>query len=104
MFCFLSHRWSLPNPEYYTLRYADGPQLYVTEQVSTGWPRAGHALLASDLPRRWHSLASYCAGGSNSLFKELPFRQHGAPAGSMVAEVAFASRPRALEENLRISL
>lgn len=27
-------RWSLPNPEYYTLRYADGPQLYITEQVS----------------------------------------------------------------------
>ncbi|OBS81354.1 hypothetical protein A6R68_20456 [Neotoma lepida] len=25
--------WSLPNPEYYTLRYADGPQLYVTEQT-----------------------------------------------------------------------
>uniref|UniRef100_A0A8B9T5J8 Engulfment and cell motility 2 n=1 Tax=Anas platyrhynchos TaxID=8839 RepID=A0A8B9T5J8_ANAPL len=25
--------WSLPNPEYYTLRYADGPQLYITEQV-----------------------------------------------------------------------
>eukprot|EP00069_Balaena_mysticetus_P009514 bmy_06244T0 len=24
--------WSLPNPEYYTLRYADGPQLYITEQ------------------------------------------------------------------------
>uniref|UniRef100_A0A8C0R1C1 Engulfment and cell motility 2 n=1 Tax=Canis lupus dingo TaxID=286419 RepID=A0A8C0R1C1_CANLU len=33
MVCFL-HRWSLPNPEYYTLRYADGPQLYITEQVS----------------------------------------------------------------------
>ena len=33
---FLLHRWSLPNPEYYTLRYADGPQLYITEQVSTG--------------------------------------------------------------------
>ena len=32
----LLHRWSLPNPEYYTLRYADGPQLYITEQVSTG--------------------------------------------------------------------
>uniref|UniRef100_A0A8B9T5F1 Engulfment and cell motility 2 n=1 Tax=Anas platyrhynchos TaxID=8839 RepID=A0A8B9T5F1_ANAPL len=29
-----SSRWSLPNPEYYTLRYADGPQLYITEQVS----------------------------------------------------------------------
>lgn len=29
-----SARWSLPNPEYYTLRYADGPQLYITEQVS----------------------------------------------------------------------
>uniref|UniRef100_A0A8C0JGF8 Engulfment and cell motility 2 n=1 Tax=Chelonoidis abingdonii TaxID=106734 RepID=A0A8C0JGF8_CHEAB len=29
-------RWSLPNPEYYTLRYADGPQLYITEQVITG--------------------------------------------------------------------
>ncbi|KAM7149915.1 uncharacterized protein RBU57_012923 isoform 1-T1 [Macrochelys suwanniensis] len=26
-------RWSLPNPEYYTLRYADGPQLYITEQT-----------------------------------------------------------------------
>lgn len=26
-------RWSLPNPEYYTLRYADGPQFYITEQV-----------------------------------------------------------------------
>ncbi|KAK2529230.1 Elmo2 [Columba livia] len=25
--------WSLPNPEYYTLRYADGPQLYITEQT-----------------------------------------------------------------------
>ncbi|KAM3838601.1 engulfment and cell motility protein 2 isoform 4-T4 [Vipera latastei] len=25
--------WSLPNPEYYTLRYADGAQLYVTEQT-----------------------------------------------------------------------
>nr|XP_028591564.1 engulfment and cell motility protein 2 isoform X3 [Podarcis muralis] len=24
--------WSLPNPEYYTLRYADGAQLYITEQ------------------------------------------------------------------------
>lgn len=36
VYCFLSHRWSLPNPEYYTLRYADGPQLYVTEQASTG--------------------------------------------------------------------
>lgn len=35
MVCFL-HRWSLPNPEYYTLRYADGPQLYITEQVSAG--------------------------------------------------------------------
>lgn len=33
---FLSPRWSLPNPEYYTLRYADGPQLYITEQVSDG--------------------------------------------------------------------
>lgn len=33
---FLLRRWSLPNPEYYTLRYADGPQLYITEQVSTG--------------------------------------------------------------------
>lgn len=31
---FLLCRWSLPNPEYYTLRYADGPQLYITEQVS----------------------------------------------------------------------
>uniref|UniRef100_A0A8C2T4R1 Engulfment and cell motility 2 n=1 Tax=Coturnix japonica TaxID=93934 RepID=A0A8C2T4R1_COTJA len=29
-----SAEWSLPNPEYYTLRYADGPQLYITEQVS----------------------------------------------------------------------
>uniref|UniRef100_A0A669NZE5 Engulfment and cell motility 2 n=1 Tax=Phasianus colchicus TaxID=9054 RepID=A0A669NZE5_PHACC len=26
--------WSLPNPEYYTLRYADGPQLYITETQS----------------------------------------------------------------------
>ncbi|XP_077785623.1 engulfment and cell motility protein 2 isoform X5 [Podarcis muralis] len=25
--------WSLPNPEYYTLRYADGAQLYITEQT-----------------------------------------------------------------------
>ncbi|XP_066479570.1 engulfment and cell motility protein 2 isoform X4 [Tiliqua scincoides] len=25
--------WSLPNPECYTLRYADGPQLYITEQT-----------------------------------------------------------------------
>ncbi|XP_048354109.1 engulfment and cell motility protein 2 isoform X1 [Sphaerodactylus townsendi] len=25
--------WSLPNPEFYTLRYADGPQLYITEQT-----------------------------------------------------------------------
>ncbi|XP_063152842.1 engulfment and cell motility protein 2 isoform X2 [Candoia aspera] len=25
--------WSLPNPEYYTLRYADGVQLYITEQT-----------------------------------------------------------------------
>ncbi|XP_030319258.1 engulfment and cell motility protein 2 isoform X2 [Calypte anna] len=25
--------WSLTNPEYYTLRYADGPQLYITEQT-----------------------------------------------------------------------
>nr|XP_020662676.1 engulfment and cell motility protein 2 isoform X3 [Pogona vitticeps] len=25
--------WSLSNPEYYTLRYADGPQLYITEQT-----------------------------------------------------------------------
>ncbi|NWY07922.1 ELMO2 protein, partial [Nothoprocta ornata] len=25
--------WSLPNSEYYTLRYADGPQLYITEQT-----------------------------------------------------------------------
>uniref|UniRef100_A0A8D0H8S5 Engulfment and cell motility 2 n=1 Tax=Sphenodon punctatus TaxID=8508 RepID=A0A8D0H8S5_SPHPU len=25
--------WSLLNPEYYTLRYADGPQLYITEQT-----------------------------------------------------------------------
>lgn len=55
---FLLHRWSLPNPEYYTLRYADGPQLYITEQVSTGtrsqvssprqwcrWPSGGFLLL-----------------------------------------------------------
>uniref|UniRef100_A0A670ZS37 Engulfment and cell motility 2 n=1 Tax=Pseudonaja textilis TaxID=8673 RepID=A0A670ZS37_PSETE len=26
-------RWSLPNPECHTLRYADGAQLYITEQV-----------------------------------------------------------------------
>uniref|UniRef100_A0A452EBG8 Engulfment and cell motility 2 n=1 Tax=Capra hircus TaxID=9925 RepID=A0A452EBG8_CAPHI len=32
-YCFLLPRWSLPNPEYYTLRYADGPQLYITEQT-----------------------------------------------------------------------
>uniref|UniRef100_A0A452EBV1 Engulfment and cell motility 2 n=1 Tax=Capra hircus TaxID=9925 RepID=A0A452EBV1_CAPHI len=32
-YCFLLPRWSLPNPEYYTLRYADGPQLYITEQL-----------------------------------------------------------------------
>ncbi|XP_073415413.1 engulfment and cell motility protein 2 isoform X1 [Dendrobates tinctorius] len=25
--------WSLPNPEYYAFRYADGPQLYITEQT-----------------------------------------------------------------------
>ncbi|XP_062897665.1 engulfment and cell motility protein 2 isoform X1 [Mobula hypostoma] len=25
--------WSLPNPEYYTLRYADGTQLYITEKT-----------------------------------------------------------------------
>uniref|UniRef100_A0A6I8NBI0 Engulfment and cell motility 2 n=1 Tax=Ornithorhynchus anatinus TaxID=9258 RepID=A0A6I8NBI0_ORNAN len=25
--------WSLPNPEFYTLRYADGLQLYITEQT-----------------------------------------------------------------------
>nr|XP_014348276.1 PREDICTED: engulfment and cell motility protein 2 isoform X2 [Latimeria chalumnae] len=25
--------WSLSNPEYYALRYADGPQLYITEQT-----------------------------------------------------------------------
>ncbi|XP_053309078.1 engulfment and cell motility protein 2 isoform X1 [Spea bombifrons] len=25
--------WSLPNPEYYSFRYADGPQLYITEQT-----------------------------------------------------------------------
>ncbi|XP_054835846.1 engulfment and cell motility protein 2 isoform X3 [Eublepharis macularius] len=25
--------WSLPNPEFYTLRYADVPQLYITEQT-----------------------------------------------------------------------
>lgn len=34
MYPSFSARWSLPNPEYYTLRYADGPQLYITEQVS----------------------------------------------------------------------
>lgn len=38
-----SARWSLPNPEYYTLRYADGPQLYITEQVSV----RGSSLLMS---------------------------------------------------------
>lgn len=38
-----SARWSLPNPEYYTLRYADGPQLYITEQVSV----RGSSLLVS---------------------------------------------------------
>lgn len=45
-----STRWSLPNPEYYTLRYADGPQLYITEQVSVrdsdllmSWARAQNA-------------------------------------------------------------
>ncbi|KAM9296325.1 engulfment and cell motility protein 2 [Gastrophryne carolinensis] len=25
--------WSLPNPEFYAFRYADGPQLYITEQT-----------------------------------------------------------------------
>lgn len=48
--------WSLPNPEYYTLRYADGPQLYVTEQASPGKPRAGQALLAVTCPRDLHTL------------------------------------------------
>lgn len=41
----LPHRWSLPNPEYYTLRYADGPQLYVTEQASPGQPGQGEPCL-----------------------------------------------------------
>ena len=39
----------MPNPEYYTLRYADGPQLYITEQVSA--KAASQASLGSEPPR-----------------------------------------------------
>lgn len=48
---FLLRRWSLPNPEYYTLRYADGPQLYITEQVGTGRRTGVQAFLCGEPPR-----------------------------------------------------
>lgn len=34
LLCVLS--WSLSGSEQFALRYADGPQLYITEQVSAG--------------------------------------------------------------------
>lgn len=70
LYCGFSHRWSLPNPEYYTLRYADGPQLYITEQVRAGASRRG-------------SLAdgggSFCVPGRGCLPGRLG---HASPASS----------------------
>lgn len=56
-----SARWSLPNPEYYTLRYADGPQLYITEQVSV----RGSSLLMSRA--RVQNASDQCHGTIQSI-------------------------------------
>lgn len=59
-----SARWSLPNPEYYTLRYADGPQLYITEQVSV---RGGSLLMSW---ARVQNVLDWCHGTKLSLILE----------------------------------
>lgn len=59
-----SARWSLPNPEYYTLRYADGPQLYITEQVSV----RGSSLLVSWV--RVQNVLDYSCGTILALILE----------------------------------
>lgn len=64
---FLLHSWSLPNPEYYTLRYADGPQLYITEQVSAGRSRSVEASLCSAPPKETMLFTSLTLSSSHPL-------------------------------------
>lgn len=68
---FLLCRWSLPNPEYYTLRYADGPQLYITEQVSKGEASQHRPFCEVNHPGRPRCLPNLRPGSIHYLGEEL---------------------------------
>lgn len=84
-----SARWSLPNPEYYTLRYADGPQLYITEQVSVG----GSSFLISWV--RVQNVLDYSHGTVLSLILEEQHlcSQRDPDSNSAIQQGSFALLP-----------
>ncbi|MEQ2261794.1 Engulfment and cell motility protein 2 [Xenotaenia resolanae] len=51
--------WSLSGSEQFALRYADGPQLYITEQ-SRGDIKNGTILRLAISPVSWHYLQTQC--------------------------------------------
>lgn len=86
---FLLRRWSLPNPEYYTLRYADGPQLYITEQVSTGRSTSVQAFLCGDPPKEPTLFTSLRSGSFHLWGKSSFWGAGGVPALVLLEQLAL---------------